>query len=319
MGAEAVKRVEASGLEKMREPFPDHHISQLPKGTQAQNKCPANEKRNCSTCGGWHHPMVKHLSYVGHAAITDRLLDCDPGWSWEPLAFDPMGLPLFDSSGGLWIKLTVCGVTRLGYGHAESKDHMDPGAREKEVIGDALRNACMRFGAALELWHKGDLRLAPSEVVAEGQFEEPAPEVKEPKQLPAPKAAKAPAKAQASAEPKPVVAVQPTLPSVQASEPTIASSNGSAIETKTTQNGKTSDPVPSPETIVEGIPPEKLNLALTNVMKQFNPPWKFINIRKFYADHFDASVDIPKGDDMEPAMKRQILAKIIEVEKVAPF
>ena len=27
----------------------------------------------------------------------------------------------------------------------------------KEVIGDALRNAAMRFGAALDLWHKGDL------------------------------------------------------------------------------------------------------------------------------------------------------------------
>jgi hypothetical protein len=27
----------------------------------------------------------------------------------------------------------------------------------KERIGDALRNAGMRFGAALDLWHKGDL------------------------------------------------------------------------------------------------------------------------------------------------------------------
>jgi len=25
----------------------------------------------------------------------------------------------------------------------------------KELIGDALRNAAMRFGAALDLWHKG--------------------------------------------------------------------------------------------------------------------------------------------------------------------
>lgn len=29
----------------------------------------------------------------------------------------------------------------------------------KEVIGDALRNAAMRFGAALDLWHKGDLHV----------------------------------------------------------------------------------------------------------------------------------------------------------------
>ena len=34
---------------------------------------------------------------------------------------------------------------------------MDAGSREKEVIGDALRNAAMRFGAALDLWHKGQL------------------------------------------------------------------------------------------------------------------------------------------------------------------
>jgi hypothetical protein len=84
------------------------------------------------------------------------LLDTDPMWSWEPVAFRD-GLPAFDASGGLWIKLTVCGVSRLGYGHAASKPGVDPGAREKEVIGDALRNAAMRFGAALDLWHKGDL------------------------------------------------------------------------------------------------------------------------------------------------------------------
>jgi hypothetical protein len=32
----------------------------------------------------------------------------------------------------------------------------------KERIGDALRNAAMRFGAALDLWHKGDLHLDES-------------------------------------------------------------------------------------------------------------------------------------------------------------
>lgn len=145
------------GLARLREPFPDHQVSKLPKGTKAQNDCPASEKRNCKVCGGWHHPNVVHLDYVGHAALTDRLLDVDPTWSWEPMALTAEGLPRFDSSGGLWIRLTVCGVTRLGYGHANSKSHMDAGAREKEVIGDALRNAGMRFGAALDLWHKGEL------------------------------------------------------------------------------------------------------------------------------------------------------------------
>ena len=54
----------------------------------------------------------------------------------------------------MWIKLTVCGVTRLGYGDAGAKKGGDA---MKERIGDALRNAAMRFGAALDLWHKGDL------------------------------------------------------------------------------------------------------------------------------------------------------------------
>jgi len=149
--------IKKTGLELMREPFAPHLISKLPKGTKAQNECDPGQKKNCSICGGWHHPQIKHLDYVGHAALTDRLLDADPLWSWEPMATTEQGLPLFDSTGGLWIRLTVCGVTRLGYGHAEKKNFGDAGAREKEVIGDALRNAGMRFGAALDLWHKGDL------------------------------------------------------------------------------------------------------------------------------------------------------------------
>lgn len=149
-------------LARLREPFPDHQISKLPKPTKQQTeavKADYKKGHRCKLCGSWHHPDVVHLDYVGHAALTDRLLDTDPAWSWEPVAFRD-GLPAFDGSGGLWIKLTVCGVTRLGYGHAASKPGVDPGAREKEVIGDALRNAAMRFGAALDLWHKGDLHLS---------------------------------------------------------------------------------------------------------------------------------------------------------------
>lgn len=148
-----------TGLELLRLPFPPHQISKLPKGTKAQNECAPSLKRRCEVCGGWHHPDVVHLDYVGHAALTDRLLDADPSWSWEPMATGEDGLPMFDQRGGLWIRLTVCGMTRLGYGNAEGKSYMDVGSREKEVIGDALRNAAMRFGAALELWHKGQLHL----------------------------------------------------------------------------------------------------------------------------------------------------------------
>lgn len=138
-----------TGLQKLREPFPDHQISLLPKPTKKDAP-----KGKCNVCGGWHGLPAVHLSYVGHAALTDRLLDCDENWTWEPVAYGSDGLPLIDQNGGMWIRLTVCGVTRLGYGDAQGKTGPDA---MKERIGDALRNAAMRFGAALDLWHKGDL------------------------------------------------------------------------------------------------------------------------------------------------------------------
>lgn len=159
-------------LAKLREPFPDHQISKLPKPTKAQTdavKADVKKGIRCKECGAWHHPDVVHLDYVGHAAATDRLLDTDLGWSWEPVASGPDGLPALDRNGGLWIRLTVCGVTRLGYGDADGKTG---GNAVKEAIGDAIRNAGMRFGMALDLWHKGDLHLddaAPDEGVKTGQ------------------------------------------------------------------------------------------------------------------------------------------------------
>ncbi|MFC4124889.1 hypothetical protein [Nocardia rhizosphaerae] len=141
-----------TGLAKMREPFPEHQVSQLPKPFRKDS-----EKGRCRECGGFHGLPAVHLDYVGHAALTDRLLDADPEWMWEPVAFDEAGLPRMDRNGGLWIRLTVAGVTRYGYGDADGKSG---GNAIKEAIGDALRNAAMRFGAALDLWHKGDLHEA---------------------------------------------------------------------------------------------------------------------------------------------------------------
>jgi hypothetical protein len=113
---------------ELRKPFPRSAIGKLPKGGV-------------------------QLDYVGHAATTDRLLSVDPEWSWEPVAFGPDGLPAFTtgSGRGLWIKLTVCGVTRYGFGDGNSV---------KECIGDAIRNAAMRFGVALDLWSKEELEQA---------------------------------------------------------------------------------------------------------------------------------------------------------------
>lgn len=138
-----------TGLERLLEPFPANQINKLPKPYKKDSAM-----GKCSECGGYHGLPAIHLDFVGHAALTARLLEADLNWTWEPLALDEHGLPAFDKLGGLWIRLTVCGVTRLGYGDAQGKT--GPNAI-KESIGDALRNAGMRFGAALDLWHKGDL------------------------------------------------------------------------------------------------------------------------------------------------------------------
>src|SRR3954451_10171022 len=96
------------------------------------------------------------LDYVGHGAVTSRLLEVDPEWNWEPVATDAQGFPVFDTASngdyvGLWIRLTVCGVTRLGYGS------VPPSTQDaaKQLIGDALRNAPRRFGVAFALWITG--------------------------------------------------------------------------------------------------------------------------------------------------------------------
>src|SRR5690348_12068032 len=115
--------IETAQATALRKPFPPESVGKLPKGGVM-------------------------LDYVGHAAVTDRLLTTDPQWPWEPMALDQFGSPMCDKEGNLWIKLTVCGVTRLGCGDGKSM---------KERIGDAIRNAAMRFGVALDLWAKEDL------------------------------------------------------------------------------------------------------------------------------------------------------------------
>jgi hypothetical protein len=137
--APADTRMSAANAKKLREPFPKHLIGQLPKGGVM-------------------------LDYVGHAAVTDRLLQVDPAWVWEPLALTPDGLPALDRAGNLWIRLTVCGVTRVGVGD---------GKNAKECISDAIRNAAMRFGVALDLWAKDGLR-GDADTVADAQEQPPA-------------------------------------------------------------------------------------------------------------------------------------------------
>jgi hypothetical protein len=130
----------------LRKPFPKEAVGKLPKPYKKDSA-----KGNCNECGGYHGLPAVHLDYVGHAATTDRLLTVDPEWTWEPMGVDAFGLPAPDGQGNLWIRLTVCGVTRIGVGD---------GASMKERIGDAIRNAAMRFGVALDLWSKEELEQA---------------------------------------------------------------------------------------------------------------------------------------------------------------
>lgn len=126
----------SGALAKMREPFPPETIARVDKG-------------------------AFQADYIGHAEITERLLDADPSWSWEPFALGDGGLPRIETdpkgNRALWIRLTVGGVTRIGIGTTAA------GAAEplKELIGDALRNAAMRFGAGLDLWKRAPREAPP--------------------------------------------------------------------------------------------------------------------------------------------------------------
>lgn len=147
---------------QLRAPFEAEHVGLLPRITCGECSkvsgrcCAQHNKSKCDACGNYITERHIHLDYVGHGAVTDRLLAVDPDWLWEPLAFDPSGMPTFiydDRSNPIsfWIRLTVGGTSRLGVGTCPPGQ---PDA-EKVLIGDALRNAAMRFGVALDLWIKG--------------------------------------------------------------------------------------------------------------------------------------------------------------------
>lgn len=114
----------------LRAPFPPELIGQLPKAG-------------------------KQLDFVGHGPVTDRLLQVDPEWTWEPMGFAPDGSPAFIREDGhliLWGRLTVGGVTRPGVGVVDAAKE----DAHKEAVSDFLKNAAMRFGVALDLWIKED-------------------------------------------------------------------------------------------------------------------------------------------------------------------
>ncbi|MGF4045752.1 hypothetical protein ACX800_09875 [Paenarthrobacter nitroguajacolicus] len=148
-------------LALLSKPFAQDEIEKLPKqvrkNDEERGKCEQGSRYSADGfyCGGWHARSM-HLDYVGHAGITDRLNAVDPLWHWEPFALSPAGTPLL-TDGGMWARMTVLGVTRIGFG--------DPGRNSgpnaiKETIGDFIRNAAMRFGVGTYLWSKSEAAAA---------------------------------------------------------------------------------------------------------------------------------------------------------------
>ena len=94
------------------------------------------------------------LDFVGHAEINRILIDIDPLWNWSPVEF-VNGRPAINETNGMatmWGYLSILGKTMLGVGSVRS----DKPDLDKELIGDFLRNASMRFGICLSLWSKSE-------------------------------------------------------------------------------------------------------------------------------------------------------------------
>lgn len=157
MWKELTPRQEAA-LERLRAPFSDEDVDLRPlyvgeydRNDEGEQFIPPEAYQLCPRCGRRHPLPAKHLSYVGHARVTRRLNEVDPSWSYEFLATRPDGTPII--AGGLWIRLKVCGLSKIGFGDAGGKGGPDA---TKEMIGDAIRNAAMRFGCGLAMWMAED-------------------------------------------------------------------------------------------------------------------------------------------------------------------
>lgn len=145
-------------LKRLRAPFPDEEVELRPvyageydRNDDGARFIPLEAYQKCPLCGKRHPLPARHLKYVGHARVTKRLNEVDPSWDYEFMATRPDGSPL--TMGGMWIRLTVCGLTKIGFGDAGGKEGPDA---VKEMIGDAIRNAAMRFGCGLDMWMSDD-------------------------------------------------------------------------------------------------------------------------------------------------------------------
>jgi hypothetical protein len=157
-GIEYARDVALRKLHKDWADPPQEMIGYLPRiscKACSNGHCQEHRKIRCPRCGSWISEKHVDIEFVGHADVTRILLEEDPLWNWEPVAWNADGEPLLvrrDGNLRMWGRLTVHGVTRLGVGTVTT----DSFEAEKQLIGDFIRNAAMRFGIAVGLWSKGD-------------------------------------------------------------------------------------------------------------------------------------------------------------------
>lgn len=108
------------------------------------------------------------LDFVGHADVNKALIEIDPLWTWQPVAWDDEGMPKIKVANGvatMWGIMTIHGKQMLGVATAQANKP----DLYKELASDFIRNAAMRFGIYLSLWTKAeweDLGATPVKPVA---------------------------------------------------------------------------------------------------------------------------------------------------------
>lgn len=297
--------VAAALAEECRIPFSANVIGKLPRVTcpvcsDRDKNCTQHAKGRCSECNQFISTAHIHIDFVGHAPLTARLIQLDPGWEWKPMAYDADGSPLIKVRGKqatMWIWLTIRGITHPGVGIAPaSKEEL-----EKELIGDALRNAAMRFGLALDLWAKGDLIGEYGEDVTTEVDEPPVPEASAQMRPTAKKAATRPKKATGTAVAKKVATPRPAPAPAPAPPPKPAAAQPSG-------NGEVEDP----NLLFKKVPREKRQEAMAALVDnpvEFDPPAGVIGLWPFPNEK-------TRGENGEPISAETLALALEEVVSV---
>ena len=120
----------------LREPFAPEQIGKLRRKTKT----------------GGH----VELDYVGHAAVSDRLNQQEPGWSYgiERAVESADGLHVQAVVG--WVEIGGKRLPEVG----EPNNQSSYGQEFQSAIGNLIRRGAMRFGVGIDLWSKEDLQAA---------------------------------------------------------------------------------------------------------------------------------------------------------------